>query len=744
MKSDGDSSSNCSSPLRKCTKINADASPSTTISSLGSPGELFAVPKGSPGDRNRPPNYINNVRKPQKLDFGQGLGVDLNNNLGIASSSKYNPGTARSFDDLSIEELLKMEQQIQESIKRKSIQTQTNLQDTLQCESQDNKYSESQDDKSSESQDSDVYEGVDFFKRAVELNKNLDEEISQEEEYSQKLDDEIIELTNQTINTDNMSVEKLEELGEENLKNMFNTLLQKKEYEELRNIYKVQQKKAKEEATTDKTKLKDSEKEYNEECSQVDFGDSQMTSSSCISSASMMETTIKEIYNNKAMRQIEHKNRQDTVRTIIDARYKNEINFDNIRDAVEDGKSTNEQMSRIWGNYIEGETFKDEHCCYLCGGKLVNKDKEFVNLTFNKSLKPEIEHKLPAIEFYGKVHNIINRKEYEILFGKWQIFINNTNPNELLEVYNSINCNETEAVKMNSALDKLCNIFKQENNKEENIDKFICLIKINLIEFAYSHHTCNQVKSNNNLRKSANQYTESIKNYLSNLRNVINKDNMKDQQQIIGLIRSYKLQHEKQNILVSIANANNTERIESNMRLINSLIDDYTRMCNKTPIRMIAESIRDMKNKITNKKNEKEIKKEKNKIQQQLSLNRTQIDDIIRKFDSFIKLIDEPQNSRKSPRTTGSASDPIIKFKNLYTDKNIEEKNGLIKEINKIIPRPYNNFDRYVNYYNNNLKSNFPGIPFARPKSVNGGKKSRRLRLKSNRKTKKRGRKSKK
>ena len=727
-----DSSDQNSPSIKKSQKTNLHASPS--MSSISSPGSTasYAIPTGSPGDSYKYKySSRNTLSNPQKLDFEKPSGLALNNN----------PGIAINYDALSIEELITKKQQakasikqIDEMIKKKSIEQPTSLAHDLESESQDDKYSESQ--------DSHVYEGLDFFKGADELNHDLDEEITQEE-YSEELDKKIKQITNETEEIDNMSVEDLEKYSEEELKNIYEKELKKEEYVKLRNIYELKKKKAKKEATNDKQILKQHEAKSNE-CSQSDNENSQITTESCMSTATMMEDTIKEIHKNNVIRKIEHKNRQDTVKTILDARYNKEINFDNIRAAVEEGKSTNEQMSRIWGNYIEGETFKDEHCCYLCGGKLVNKDKEFVNLTFNKGLKPEIEHKLPAIEFYGKVHNIINREEYKILFGKWEYFINNPDSNELLlQVYNSINCNETEENNINDALNSLCDIFKEENNEEEHIAKFICLIKINLIEFAYSHHTCNQVKSNNNLRKTANKYTESIEDYLSNLRNVINKNNIniEDGQQMIGLIRSYKLQHEKDNILRSITNSNNKERIESNMRLINSLIDNYTTLCGKTPTRMIAESIRDMKKKITNKTKGKAISAQKKRIQDQIQINPTEINKIIKEFESIINQIDGPPISRKSPRSAGIAKEKFIK---LYNNNNIEEKNKLIKQMNEIAPGTYKNFDEYIKYYNNNLKTSFPGIPFGGPKNATGGKKSRRLRLKSNRKTKKRCKKSKK
>lgn len=717
----------------KSQKRSSDASPSS-ISSISSPGSTSSIKKpinNSPSIFSR--EVVSKIQQ-GKIQQGRLALFQVESRLSInelKQKFKQAEETRKQAEESlkqAEEEKQRFGEMLEQSIQQ-SIQQQNNLANALHTESQDEKYSESQGSDY-------LYDGPDFFNKANELNNELDEEIKQQEEYSKGLDDEITKITKATERIDAMSVETLAKLDEAELTQMLNDLLKKQEYEELRNIFKMQQIKANKEANNDKETLKGKPANY-DECSQSDNENSQMTNQSCISTATMMEETIKEIHKNNVIRKIEHKNRQDTVKTILDVRYKKKINFENIRTAVEEGKSTNEQMSRIWGNYIEGETFKDRHCCYLCGGELVNKDKEFVGLTFNKSLKPEIEHKLPAIEFYGKVHNIINREEYKILFGKWEDFINNPDSNDLLlEVYNSINCNETEEDIMDNALNSLCDIFQKKNEENDYIDKFICLIKINLIEFAYSHHTCNQVKSNNNLRKSANIYTESIQEYLSNLKNVINKNNIniEDGQQMIGLIKSYKLQHEKNNILGSIENPKNAKRIEGNMRLINSLINDYTNLCGKTPTRMIAESIRDMKQKITNKTKEKARSAEKKRIQTQIQLTSTQIYNIRKEFDGYINQIEGtgPPNSRKSPRSAVTATN---NFTTLYNDNNIEDQNKLIKLVNNIDPGTYNDFQTYVDYYNNNIKRNFAEI--GGPKRATGGKKSRRLRLKSNRKTKK-------
>jgi hypothetical protein len=187
------------------------------------------------------------------------------------------------------------------------------------------------------------------------------------------------------------------------------------------------------------------------------------------------------------------------------------------------------------------------------------------------------------------------------------------------------------------------------------------------------------------------------------------------------------------------------------MRLINSLIDDYTKMSGLTSTRMIAESIRDIIRKYRKDKEGKSTSAKKQKIQEQLQLTSTQINKIIADFEGFINQIDgtRPSNSRKSPRNVGTAED---NFRTLYSNNNIEDKNSLIKEMNKLEPEKYNDFQKYVDYYNkklkpkdnvksnDNIKRHFAGI--GGPKSATGGKKSRRLRLKSNKKTKKRCKKS--
>ena len=252
-----DSLSKSSSPERKSQKTNQGASPSS-ISSIGSTSS-YVVPTGSPGDRDRYKFYSrDNPSKPREIDFGQPLGQDLNNNSGIASSS--NPTNTVPTNQLvamlksrvlTTTEIIQMQTIIANSMKKQTEsnqQTQTNLTDELDGESQDGK------PKYSESQGSDdLYEGPDFFNKTNELNNELDEEIKLEED-NKELDTEINKITKATEKIDDMSVDDLEGLGEDELKKMFNELLQKKKTKKYVIFMKYKKKKLrKKQRTTNKT-----------------------------------------------------------------------------------------------------------------------------------------------------------------------------------------------------------------------------------------------------------------------------------------------------------------------------------------------------------------------------------------------------------------------------------------------------------------------------------------------------------
>ena len=737
---------NTSSPQRKATKTSADASPSSTISSLsqslsqspykqspykqplGQPranGNIFNIPVNT-NNTNNMSMLLNTIQllTPANLDILQEQIHIRKHNISQTSSAQTTSAQTTTADDLN--NTFDIEQQHQSS---------PELIDFMNKKLEDYSNMSVNSDNIKTLKERINTLKTELNKSKTELNKSKEELNKSKPELDNKYN-EIIKIVE--------SPEELTQYKDEDVINIGGFLFKKIQEEEELNDIKTQ-------IEIDEADVNNTENNMNTACSQLENEDSQMTTESCNSTYTMMENTITAIYKKSVNRKLEQDKRQSAVKAILAERYE-DIDFDKIRKVVEEGKSTNEQMSRIWGDYIESETYKNDYCCYLCGGKLVNIEQGFTDPTdnglYHKGLKPEIEHKLPAIEFYGKVHNIINREEYTDLFGKWQIFVNTPNNNTiLLQAYTRINCTETDKDRMNTTLNELCKDFTEENKEDKYIEKFICLIKINLIEFAYSHHTCNQVKSNNNLRKSANYYTESINTYLLEVQNVVNKNNVTDsrKKQIVGLIKDYKLRSEKIIILDNIGNCDNKLRIESNMRLINSLIDDYTKLCKKTSTRMIAESIRDIIIKYRNDKEGKTISADKKKIKDKLKLNSTEITNITKNFDTYIGQIDKPIGR-------SSRADPKQLYETLYNVNNIEEQNKLIKKMNEIERDTYPNFDKYVTYYNDNIKkkSNFSGLfgepksATGGPKSATGGKKSRRLRLKSNRKTKKKRRNNKK
>ena len=104
--------------------------------------------------------------------------------------------------------------------------------------------------------------------------------------------------------------------------------------------------------------------------------------------------------------------------------------------------------------------------------------------------------------------------------------------------------------------------FQDENNSNEDISKFIALLKVYLMEFAYSHHTCNQLKSNDNLNdpKVRLQYIKSV------------QAARPDRKQDKSLLKSNKLAEERSNINMDNKTFDN---IGGHMSLINDYIGDY-------------------------------------------------------------------------------------------------------------------------------------------------------------------------
>lgn len=258
-----------------------------------------------------------------------------------------------------------------------------------------------------------------------------------------------------------------------------------------------------------------------------------------------------------------------------------------VRNRGERNDTTEKQFLNVWGGLKQPGTQNDqvkwatESCCYLCGGPNVNEGSS-----------PEMEHKIPSIEFFTKVHNI--NEKYPYLSNSWRTYVDE-NIDEIHDLYNYINCNPdnwaitdyhyqptnldniiTQKYKfINNQINKTLKDFKPEKKEEneERLEDFIRLLKVYLMEFAYSHHTCNQVKENANLN-NVKERTEYIKSLSRALSLEVDVKNIK------GMLNSTKRQKEISSIhldrnVTDMSNNKNYKIIGAHIELINAYIRKY-------------------------------------------------------------------------------------------------------------------------------------------------------------------------
>ena len=281
----------------------------------------------------------------------------------------------------------------------------------------------------------------------------------------------------------------------------------------------------------------------------------------------MNDETIMKLRGNRTLEDVKRKR---NIINIIDSILKNDdirqIHLDygkkrEHREITERFVETDKQFLNVWGGAsqpgdanVQSRWAKYE-CCYLCGGENIS----------NGITSPEMEHKLPSLEFYTKVHNI--NEYYPKLVQAWQQYVDG-NLKSIKLLYHYINCNPSAWVNdpklfIEPQFNLVLTPFQDENNSNEDISKFIALLKVYLMEFAYSHHTCNQLKSNDNLNdpKVRLQYIKSVQ--------AANPDRKQDK----SLLKSNKLTEEISYITMDINTRNPI--IGGHMSLINEYIKDY-------------------------------------------------------------------------------------------------------------------------------------------------------------------------
>lgn len=180
-----------------------------------------------------------------------------------------------------------------------------------------------------------------------------------------------------------------------------------------------------------------------------------------------------------------------------------------VRKEAEHGKPAEKQMREVWGNLVTNNAkVHGKTMCYLCGGPIVN---------IQGRVSPEMEHKLPCAVFYGSFDSIY--RTYGDILLKWLYFLeqlpNDVNDNNTASLlYNTINGTSGESSfnghAVTTEFDKLYNTFIEwldtDDNKKQGLlftsdemNSFKYTLNAYLNEFAYSHHFCNQLKSNHDL-----------------------------------------------------------------------------------------------------------------------------------------------------------------------------------------------------------------------------------------------------
>jgi hypothetical protein len=184
-----------------------------------------------------------------------------------------------------------------------------------------------------------------------------------------------------------------------------------------------------------------------------------------------------------------------------------------VRNGASRGKSNEGQMKEVWGtlitNYAKGADAK----CYLCGGQIVP-CKPPTREGERQGGQPEMEHKLPCAVFYAKFVFIYTCFANELT--QWRTYVAKLLPEKdnfkgLKDYYILMNSSAEpfNKPKLDGMYDKIKTNFLGSFDKstfdQTRLDLFTgFILPAYLSEFAYSHHVCNQLKSNHDLSNLTN------------------------------------------------------------------------------------------------------------------------------------------------------------------------------------------------------------------------------------------------
>jgi hypothetical protein len=181
------------------------------------------------------------------------------------------------------------------------------------------------------------------------------------------------------------------------------------------------------------------------------------------------------------------------------------LNVSDLRNSCVLGVKEEQQMRDIWGRNVTDHAKSKDACCYLCKVKI------------DPSAPPEMEHIIACTVAFIQNTHYRTLMKYTFLpedstdnsvYIHWKDFVNSNSNTDLLKtLYTNINCKKdyNETI-INTKFEDLFTEFKKQIKKcyslhgkaerqfDERFTFFTYFIKLWLLEFAYSHHTCNQAK----------------------------------------------------------------------------------------------------------------------------------------------------------------------------------------------------------------------------------------------------------
>ena len=210
------------------------------------------------------------------------------------------------------------------------------------------------------------------------------------------------------------------------------------------------------------------------------------------------------------------------------------VGLPTIRKAVTWSIGDAQQMTDMWGKSVADYAKGSDATCYLCGKKI-----------FPFASCPEMEHKLPVTTAYSSLTHYRRLQGYEgdrngnTMYDLWKNFVNNDNLLRLYQLINEQQPYNKDAV--NSLYDRIFvsfwastkyrdyipNIGSVTNSDQLSFDNdyyknvyyfFYYFIKCWLFEFAYSHHTCNQSKSDLYIYNTVQQSNTMVKDAARRIR----------------------------------------------------------------------------------------------------------------------------------------------------------------------------------------------------------------------------------